>query len=95
MARFGKEEGTKKGQKKRGRTHGHNRSGFFTRTLTTPALVKGEGKVRGSEASLVNSGVIAECATPRSSAWGDRAYRRLPQLHTTYRSILMQKPNYE
>lgn len=70
MARFGKEEGTKKRAEKR--MHGHNRSGFFTRTLTSPALVKGEGKVRGSEASLVNYGVIAECATQRGSAWGDR-----------------------
>lgn len=46
------------------------------RTLTTPGLFKGEGKVRGSEASLVNSGVIAECAAAaQSSARGVRAYR--------------------
>lgn len=32
------------------------------RILTTLGLFKGEGKVRGSEASLVNSGVIAEFA---------------------------------
>lgn len=80
MARFGKEEGKKK--KKRDRKKGKNvwTQSFrvFTRTLTTPALFKDEGKVRGSEASLVNSGVIAECATPQSSAWGDRAYRPTP-----------------
>lgn len=38
------------------------------RTLTTLGLFKGEGKVRGSEASLVNSGVIAEFAAAAAAA---------------------------
>lgn len=65
----------------------------FMRTLTTSGLFKGKGKVRGSEASLVNSRVSAECATQQSSAWGDGAYR--PQLGTTYHSFKMQQTNYE
>jgi len=86
------EEGKKRIEKegKNARTQSFR---VFMRTLTTPGLFKGEAKVRGSEASLVNSGVIAECATPQSPAWGDRAYR--PQLHTTYRSIETQKAHYE
>lgn len=85
MARFWKEKRRKKKGVEKERKNAQTQSfRVFTRTLTTPGLFKGEGKVRGSEASLVNSRVIAECATPQSSARGDRAHR--PQLHTTYRS---------
>lgn len=38
------------------------------RILTTLGLFKGERKVRGSEASLVNSGVIAEFAAAAVAA---------------------------
>lgn len=38
------------------------------RILTTLGLFKGERKVRGSEASLVNSGVIAEFAAAAAVA---------------------------
>lgn len=84
MARFWKEK-RKKGVEKERENARPQSFRVFMRTLTTPGLFKGEGKVRGSKASLVNSGVIAECAAPQSLAWGDRAYR--PQLHTTYCSI--------
>lgn len=57
----------------------------FMRTLTASRLLKDEGKVRDGGASLVNSGAIAECATPETSAWSDRAHR--PQLHSTYCSV--------
>ena len=92
MARFWKER-RKKGierERENARTQSFR---VFMRTLTTPRLFKGEGKVRGSKASLVNSGVIAECATPQSAARGDRA--NCPQLRTTYRSLWKQKANYE
>lgn len=84
MARFWKEKKKKKGRKRQGERTDAIVQGFYE-DLTTPGLFKGEGKVKGSEASLVNSGAIAEYATPQSSAWGDRAF--CPQLHTTYCAI--------
>lgn len=91
MARFWKEKGG--GVEKERKNAWTQSFRVFMRTLTTPGLFKGEGKVRGSEASLVNSGVIAECAAAQSSAQGDRAHR--PQLDATYRSVEMQAPNYD
>lgn len=63
------------------------------RTLTASRLFKDEGKVRDSKASLVNSGAIADCATPETSAWSDRAYTA-PSYTQPIAPSKNQKDNY-
>lgn len=52
------------------------------RILTTLGLFKGERKVRGSEASLVNSGVIAEFAAAAAAAAHSSTQLRVTERHT-------------